>query len=595
MSRCPDDNSTLLVDPNVELIGSIVDDRYEILSFVGAGGWSTVYKARHRGLDKLVAIKVLHDHLAVSTDKFLRFQQEARTQSKFSHPNVVGVFDFGRLPSGNPYLAMEYVEGCALNQLLYKCGALPAASVVEISRQIASALQAAHRQGVIHRDLKPQNIIIADAAAHGANPFASALEESQDLGRVQMMESGIVKVLDFGLSKLIHEGDTANNITRSGTTVGTPAYMSPEQCLAQPIDGRSDIYALGCVMYEMLTGRQAVDGATIYECMDAHLKKTPSPLNHASSDNPIPPRLEQIIFKALEKKPASRYQTAGELLRALETLGPAPERKKRRLFHPSFGRLWRGTRRGRMRLLVVVVLILSVGVAAALIAKMPDLSSDSLLPGGSPEACNRLVAEAVQRGDYQQAKALLAKAVSYVDKHIGVVSPQKAFLKIMLGQVYLREGKIDAAERELVEARSIVRQVTGPVSRETASAEFELGKFYLTYGKPERAEPHLNKARSLCQQILGNDGPEQIAVLNLLIELKSKQKATTDELALLERLIAIQEHNSGFSSPELIDTLERYQAALQAAKRLPEAKKVQARVKALRGSGGAMPSPGLLR
>lgn len=327
-SICPDDKAALLSDTET-LIGTVIQNRYEVIAFVGFGGWSKVYKAKDLTLDKVVAVKILHTDLAKSIDKFKRFQQEARAQANLVHVNIVSIFDHGLMPSGVPFLAMDYVDGQTLTQLLRVSGPLPVNRALDIIWQIGSALQAAHERGIIHRDLKPQNILIVPTS------------------------SDMVKVLDFGLPNLVSDEGTAHSITESGETLGTPAYMSPEQCRGKPLDARSDIYALGCVMYEILSGTPAVRGSSPSACLQAHLNETPERFDQVLPGNTIPDELEAMVFKALEKNVDNRYSTVRDLLFEIgelstsETinqskfLGAATERfsiapKKRRNFITGF-------------------------------------------------------------------------------------------------------------------------------------------------------------------------------------------------------------------------------------------------------------------
>jgi serine/threonine-protein kinase len=230
---CPFDGTPLVAaenwDPSEDsLIGTVVDNRYEVLSVIGEGGMGTVYQVRHKALGKRFALKALRKDLAADGEVAARFIQEARTAAAVSHPGLVEITDFGRLESEQVYFVMELLEGQSLAALLRSGGPLPAERGLDIVRQLIHALKAAHDSSIVHRDLKPDNIHISKGDG----------------------ERDLVKIVDFGLAKVIG----SSKLTRSGMVFGTPHYMSPEQAAGEAVDHRADIYALGVVMYEMFAG-----------------------------------------------------------------------------------------------------------------------------------------------------------------------------------------------------------------------------------------------------------------------------------------------------------------------------------------------------
>ena len=270
---------------------------YRVLRKVGEGGMGAVYAAVQPVIGKRVAIKVIAPQIASNPEVVRRFIDEARAVNKIGHPNIVDIFSFGWLPDRRHYFAMEFLDGKSLADRLRQ-GPLPPAECRRVFRQICEALEAAHRQGIVHRDLKPDNIWIA-APQHGES-FA--------------------KLLDFGIAKLMGEGD-ATQRTQTGVMMGTPAYMSPEQCRGQGIDARTDIYALGVILYEMFAGRLPFSGG-FAELITHHLMTAPQP---PSTHAPVPPALDRLIVACLEKDPARRPQTAEALGRALEAALPAAD------------------------------------------------------------------------------------------------------------------------------------------------------------------------------------------------------------------------------------------------------------------------------
>lgn len=268
-------------------IGQIVAERYLVHRLLGEGGMGAVYEAEHIHMKKRVALKVLHGEMLAHQEVVARFEREAVAAARIQHPSVVTAMDFGRLTGGAFYLVLEYVEGRSLFQVLEEQGALPSNRVFRILIQINAALIAAHEAGIIHRDLKPENIMLVDTG-----------------------EDDFVKILDFGIAKLYddEQREGAGRLTRAGALFGTPAYMSPEQARGQTVDARADLYALGLIGYEMLSGRRAFDGEDVMAVLTAQLNDRPEPLSSS-----VPPALAQLIFRLLEKDPDKRPASAQEL------------------------------------------------------------------------------------------------------------------------------------------------------------------------------------------------------------------------------------------------------------------------------------------
>jgi serine/threonine protein kinase len=267
---------------------------YRIVKKIGEGGMGAVYSAIQPVIGKRVAIKVIAQHIASNPDVVRRFVDEARAVNKIGHPNIVDIFSFGWLPDKRHYFAMEFLDGSSLSDR-FRDRPLGAAEARRILRQICEALEAAHRQGIVHRDLKPDNIWVA-VPQHGES-FA--------------------KLLDFGIAKLLGNDD-AKSKTQTGTMMGTPAYMAPEQCRGEGIDSRTDIYALGVILYEMFARRLPFDGG-FAELITHHLMTVPVPPSRYVQ---LPPALDALIMACLEKDQAKRPQTAAELGRLLESALP---------------------------------------------------------------------------------------------------------------------------------------------------------------------------------------------------------------------------------------------------------------------------------
>jgi eukaryotic-like serine/threonine-protein kinase len=270
---------------------------YEIQAPIGAGGMGEVYRAADTRLDRNVALKILPGSFSQDSDRLRRFEQEARAVAALNHPNILAVFDIGQQQDGSPFLVSELLEGESLRAVLDR-GPLPQRKTIEYGVQIAHGLAAAHEKGIVHRDLKPENVFVT--------------------------KDGRIKILDFGLAKLAQAAEEPNGATlmtagtAAGVVLGTPGYMAPEQVRGQPADARTDIFALGAVLYEMLSGSRAFRRDTPAESMAAALKEDPAEFSDAT--HPVSPALDRIVRRCLEKNPAERFQSARDLSFALSAL-----------------------------------------------------------------------------------------------------------------------------------------------------------------------------------------------------------------------------------------------------------------------------------
>jgi len=266
--------------------------RYEVKEVLGRGGMGVVYRAFDRELQEPVAIKTLReDALAGDSVALERFKQEIRLARKIAHRNVVRTYDLGEV-DGTYYLTMEYVEGTSLKQLISSRGRLPTAVTLTIGKQLCRALEVAHEQGIIHRDIKPQNIVVEP--------------------------SGFLKVMDFGIARLTHPPQ-GKGLTQEGASIGTPDYMSPEQLSGMELDVRSDLYAAGVVLFECVTGRLPFEAESMYALIAKHLEDAPPDPRTLNAD--VPEALARVILKAMAHDPADRYQSAGEMHDALAAIG----------------------------------------------------------------------------------------------------------------------------------------------------------------------------------------------------------------------------------------------------------------------------------
>lgn len=269
-----------------------VSDKYEVYSILGKGGMGSVFRGRHLQLRKDVAIKFLDGNYDLAQVK--RFDLEARAAAQLRHPNLVSVTDFGTTPSGTPYIVMDLVDGVTLADLLKYSGRLSWRRAVKFFIQMCNAIEHAHERNIVHRDLKPGNIVVTNCG-----------EENES-----------IKIVDFGLAKIIT--DDQNRITQTGEVFGTPDYMSPEQCNGGTIDFRSDIYSLGCVMFECLSGATPYGADSAFSIIYKHINANVEDLHVEHPD--VPKELEAIVLRCLQKDPDGRFHSASELRNALRKL-----------------------------------------------------------------------------------------------------------------------------------------------------------------------------------------------------------------------------------------------------------------------------------
>ena len=300
---CPQDGgklAPLVTDP---LIGKPFADRYVIDGFLGQGGMGRVYRARHNRVSRRFALKILFGELAADPRMRARFAREAEAASRMDHPNVVSVVDFGETPQKLLYLAMTYVEGQDLANVLDAEAPLPWPRVVGLSMGLLRGLAHAHGVGLVHRDFKPANVIVVrDGAAE------------------------VPKIVDFGLAVMPEKDLGAGRLTTGRFILGTPEYMSPEQAFDEPVDGRADLYSLGITMFEMLTGHMPFEDADRQLVMRRNAYEKAPALSVVAPEIQLPAALEQLVMRLIEKKASDRFADANEALAALEEIAPVPQR-----------------------------------------------------------------------------------------------------------------------------------------------------------------------------------------------------------------------------------------------------------------------------
>jgi eukaryotic-like serine/threonine-protein kinase len=279
---------------NDALIGQVLDGRYKIEKVLGEGGMGIVYKAVHTSLGKPLAIKVLRPEVSKNEEIVMRFKQEAQSASQIGNPHIIDISDFGTLADGSTYFAMEFLGGRSLTAALTETR-FTTERTIHVIKQLANALGAAHEIGIVHRDMKPDNVQLLDRGSH----------------------KDFVKVLDFGIAKV---GGSTSKLTQAGQVFGTPHYMSPEQCAGTNVDHRTDIYAVGVILYELATGSVPFDADNLMGILTKHLYETPIAPHELAPPVDVPPALEAVILKCLQKKPEHRYQSMAELASDLSAI-----------------------------------------------------------------------------------------------------------------------------------------------------------------------------------------------------------------------------------------------------------------------------------
>jgi serine/threonine-protein kinase len=298
-ARCGDLHDLAEVCPAAltSRVGTVVDGKYEIVRLLGRGGMGEVYEARHRVLGRRVAVKLLHPVMSIVADVLRRFENEARAAGSLEHENVAAVFDVGVLPDGARFLVMEYLDGTDLDRLLARTGPLPIARAVDLVVQVCRGLAVVHARGIVHRDLKPANLFLLRRADGG----------------------DLVKVIDFGIAKL-RGMDRAGATTEVGVPLGTAYYMSPEQARGDvDVDRRTDVYALGVILFELLTGRRPHEGQSVLQILAAVLSEAPPPLRSLRPE--APEALAAVVARALAKDAGARHATVEALADDLRPFG----------------------------------------------------------------------------------------------------------------------------------------------------------------------------------------------------------------------------------------------------------------------------------
>lgn len=472
-----------LADPRLELLGQVVEDRYEVTESIGRGGMSVVFKARDLRLKKNVALKVLMPHLSADPLSVQRFQQEATAASHLDHPNIVKVYNVGSTQSGLPFMAMDLLQGRSLSALIKEKGRLEYTESLNIFVQLTAALAHAHEKGVIHRDLKPSNVILRHADDQG--------------------DAEVAKLVDFGIAKVLsQDGQTQAKLTQTGDVFGSPHYMSPEQCLGGELDERSDVYSMGCLMYETLTGQPPHTGESTLQILHKHISETPARIKTVVPNSDIPAELEAIVFKCLEPKRAERVQSMKTLKNDLTQLYMSREKKAINQAQANLSLLW--TKRlklsGREKILGFTGVVVSLLVLSAVWLTMSflDLTTNSpwLSPtildwvGPKPPANN---AENRMALAYSQMELYIKRGRFLIEE--GAITPGKLVSTLTKTSLALeRAGRLEDALRGLKQAAKFTDKYISPYSSNYPNLLYYIGNIHYELKQYGEAKKYLEGA-----------------------------------------------------------------------------------------------------
>lgn len=579
-AKCDQDGAELRPVIIDHFIGKVFADRYEILSRLGHGGMSTVYKARHLLMDKICAIKLMHANLVTDQKNVRRFQVESKAASALSHPNLIKVNDFGITSDGIPYLVMECLEGQTLNEILLKQEYLTVELCLNLMKQVLDGLAHAHDNGIIHRDLKPGNIMIL----------------TQPDGAQQAM------IVDFGIAKVLEadSSDSGTQLTMIGEVFGSPAYMSPEQCSGTPVDLRSDIYAMGCMIYQCLSGKPPLLGATAIETFSMQIKQMPEPIHKVCPQANVPPLVEDVVFKALEKDPAKRYASAAHFSKSLTEAYEKSREQEAVQFLASRlqSRLLRFKKRLNQNLVAVCTcLLLFVSGTIALVFLNPaarQFTHTAVNP--SLYAINLLCGRLTSKWNYDWSKRFLTSAVREAD--YGKVTDNQINSRDELQKLYDRygfrndykqiDGQIKSIKSDWLMSRlrikmsdedklftGLLEEMAVPTdpkaAREMAVDLSNLAARSLKRGSYNLAEKQSSKAIYIWDDMLHDHSEQALQSLDLLSLSYERMGRLGDALQQSKRLLSWQTVSSSnphvVSSELTIARIELMQGHLKAAEK----------------------------
>ncbi|MBK8223468.1 MAG: serine/threonine protein kinase [Candidatus Obscuribacter sp.] len=533
--------------------GTVIDGKFRVLSLLGEGGMGAVYRVRHLMLAKDVALKTFC-RSALNDDTCLRFQREAQSLAKLNHSSIIAVYDFGLSQDGIPYYTMEFLAGCSLADRIKSDGPITAAEAVELFQPICRGLFLAHSKGIIHRDLKPGNIFLTTGGGSA---------EAVDV---------CAKIVDFGIASLTDAPSDGQRLTRCGAVFGSPLYMSPEQAAGLPVTARSDIYSLGCTIFEALTGCPPFRGESAMETIVMHDSAPVPTLEEASGGKSFPPELEQLVARMLAKAPQARPSDMKQVELALRKLSFSPgfvvDVPDRDEF--SAPPLYFRFTPGRLCLLAAFALILVVlstaiiaagwgGKSSAKVAfgaKLADTTADYELGQNLVRAPGKSQVEGLQNclskaeladfnsciadGNYDKGVQVLQRAKT--SHNYQSDSLEAAVILANLGYCYSALNRHPEAERSLERSIQLFSKEFGYESRQVATSLMFLAASKARQRHYDEAEKFFKKALTIGEAKLGKDDPMVADCLNGLGQLYVLQRKLEPAELCYRRALFIYEH-----------------------------------------------------
>lgn len=514
------------------LIGTVIVGRYEIVSRLSKSPTSAVYKANHLLMDRPVALRLL---VASDIQSVKRFQIEAKIASNLDHTNIVTVHDFG-VSQGRPFLTCDFLEGKSLADLISERGQISASLILDIFTQVCDALNYVHKQDLLCRFLKPTKIM---------------LTETSEL-------ADIVKLCDFGISeRLIVDGKEVNNLANSGILYADPNYMSPEFCLAVKLDARSDVYSLGCVMYEALTGAPPFDDSSPARIMHKQVTKEPPPIDRPD----VPEQLLKVVSRALEKDPDRRYRTIESMWTELEVVKHGIMQKEgrvpRQLDAARARQAHQDKGESKVRKMASFAGLVLIGVLIGLSATQLKSLAPSAVKSGDQkrgwQELNKEGEEAFERGHYQESERLLGRALAKAGG-FDPDDPRTATTLNNLGALYFTMDLYPEAENALRKALSIRERTLGIDNLDVAATLDDLSMVLLVQGRTKEAEPMVKRAYEIRKKVLKPDHEDIAQSLQVMASLYHRQGRLKDAMAALKRALFIRKHALGTQHPDVATT-----------------------------------------
>ena len=513
---CAFDGTNLVEVQPDGLAGFVLNGRYKLDRDIGSGGWASVYLAQDMKLNRCVAVKIVHAHIAAHPEQLERFQREGRLLCQINHPNVCSVYDYGALPDERPFIVMEYVSGRSLESLAEEARPMSVREVVEIISKVCSGLAAAHKAGVLHRDIKPSNILLQD---------------------------DYLKILDFGVAKAASDAEDAS-LTATGQTLGTPKYMSPEQCLGTELSPSSDIYSLACIAMELLSREPLFSARQPLEYMYAHVNSAPPSL---IEKRPECRNLNIVLQKALAKNPQSRYATADEFKQALLQAADLDMKQATRTA-PFMAALSLSTQNWKLpQKLTAATCAIAIAISLTYVAyqknetgqtkKIIDTSVLAKFRQKKVEAQNL-----IDQHDYRNARLVLNDLVTYAQLTFGQDSVESAESYALAARERADSYDFDAAATTMSRAVAIEQHCTGISEAAKNQFYFSAASLFARSQRPDLASAILKQS----VKSMMNDPKSDIApLLKHMVSLAAYQEAAqrlTDaqETLLGARAVALE-------------------------------------------------------